>query len=620
MSLMTRHTAEEKIVQIGRQKMALDHALIESIDIEDADEVDVESILKHGAKALFDTDDQSQTKNYNPKEVDELLDRSQVESEKVEKQNGTSTQFSSARIWVSDKSTLTEDMGESNTDAADDKALKDLFKAAREEASRQSAMAQDLGRLRERKDNKKPLYRDSRADIEDYGLGGDNSPVKTFGNRKKRKSHESDDEFVEAAGAAGAADDEEDEVGQDNFDPGELGPSQPAGRSRSEFIGTTGKPNLKFISKPPRPATSGKTPRGGTLVLSSSAKPAKVQLRIKDSKGASASKTAVVGAGSLPIMGHAVKECNAAVTKESIDKKQRAQTEESVRHVDLNTKGSVPEAHINTVSARANGMNRGSTGGKQLTKLNGLSVKPPGTQLPVASTESSDRLSQYPLRTQDKATDKESSHEILQQKANATIKQTRQPRDQSMTDQQKLPPPQNRKLPSLPTHNTQLNPRGPSPDLRDRILLDISHPQSSRHPAKVKHHTPTLLTLDNPTSDQQLVPPEIRLPSTSHNFTERPTATLCNKASPHRNAPSNHSRSETRLLDGSNNEPAPDSSLTQVLSSNIGTEIEQSDLTIPEPMSPASQSSSPIETVSVMFHAEMEEMAERDHKIVDLKA
>jgi hypothetical protein len=69
---MTKNSAEEKIVQIGRKKMALDHVLIESMDAEDDAGVDLESILKHGAEALFNDNDQDDI-HYDSKSVDELL-------------------------------------------------------------------------------------------------------------------------------------------------------------------------------------------------------------------------------------------------------------------------------------------------------------------------------------------------------------------------------------------------------------------------------------------------------------------------------------------------------------------------------------------------------------------
>lgn len=79
--LMTRSSPEEKIMQIGKKKMALDHVLIEAMDQDDEAGMDLESILRHGAAALFD-DDVSDDILYNETSVDKLLDRSQIESTK----------------------------------------------------------------------------------------------------------------------------------------------------------------------------------------------------------------------------------------------------------------------------------------------------------------------------------------------------------------------------------------------------------------------------------------------------------------------------------------------------------------------------------------------------------
>lgn len=70
----TKASAEEKIVQIGRRKMALDRALTESIGADNDTSFDVESILKHGAEALFNEDDRNDI-HYSSASVDKLLDR-----------------------------------------------------------------------------------------------------------------------------------------------------------------------------------------------------------------------------------------------------------------------------------------------------------------------------------------------------------------------------------------------------------------------------------------------------------------------------------------------------------------------------------------------------------------
>ena len=113
--LMTKDTAEEKIVQIGRKKMALDQALIESMGAEDDVGVDLESILRHGAEALFNDDDENDI-HYDSASVDKLLDRTQVENTDTDDEKTAESQFSFARVWANDKGTLTEDLGDADAE------------------------------------------------------------------------------------------------------------------------------------------------------------------------------------------------------------------------------------------------------------------------------------------------------------------------------------------------------------------------------------------------------------------------------------------------------------------------------------------------------------------------
>lgn len=121
--LTTRGSAEEKIMQIGKKKMALDHALIEQMGAaEDDAGMDLESILRHGAEAVF-KDDDSHDIHYDSASVDKLLDRSQIENTQTGNDNSAESQFSFARVWANDKSSL-EDMlnetseAEANIDAS----------------------------------------------------------------------------------------------------------------------------------------------------------------------------------------------------------------------------------------------------------------------------------------------------------------------------------------------------------------------------------------------------------------------------------------------------------------------------------------------------------------------
>lgn len=140
---MTKDSAEEKIVQIGRKKMALDHALIESMDANDDAGVDLQSILKHGAQALFDGDSRNDI-HYDSAAVDKLLDRSQVEDTNTGVDNSAESQFSHARIWATHTGQLADDIDDTNSDTSGpnptvwDKILKQReADAAREAAAQQ---------------------------------------------------------------------------------------------------------------------------------------------------------------------------------------------------------------------------------------------------------------------------------------------------------------------------------------------------------------------------------------------------------------------------------------------------------------------------------------------------
>ncbi|KAL6921976.1 hypothetical protein FSST1_006002 [Fusarium sambucinum] len=143
---MTTDSVEERIMQIGKKKMALDHALIESMDDDDLAGDDLESILKHGAQALFNDDYEKKSIHYDSAAVDALLDRTDEPETKAD--DGTS--FSYAKIWSNDKSGFeaglaTEEMAEPE---AINSSVWDRILAQREaEAQRQAeANREVLGR------------------------------------------------------------------------------------------------------------------------------------------------------------------------------------------------------------------------------------------------------------------------------------------------------------------------------------------------------------------------------------------------------------------------------------------------------------------------------------------
>ena len=146
--LMTRASVEEKIIQIGRKKMALDHVIVEQMGTEEADDLNLESILQYGAAELFDENGESKDIQYDEASIEKLLDRSEVENTKSGEDNSAESQFSFARVWVNDEAAFQDTLGEGQNDKAPDptvwdKILKDREKAAAEAAA---AKAEALGR------------------------------------------------------------------------------------------------------------------------------------------------------------------------------------------------------------------------------------------------------------------------------------------------------------------------------------------------------------------------------------------------------------------------------------------------------------------------------------------
>ncbi|KAK5075246.1 hypothetical protein LTR64_001451 [Lithohypha guttulata] len=152
--LMTRSSAEEKIMQIGKKKMALDHVLIEAMDQPDDAGMDLESILRHGAAALFDDDAEADIV-YTEASVDKLLDRSQAESTKTSESQSAESQFSFARIWANDKAALEEGLRENSSTSTPNPDIWDKILKERQKAfeAAQARKAEELGRGKRRRVN-----------------------------------------------------------------------------------------------------------------------------------------------------------------------------------------------------------------------------------------------------------------------------------------------------------------------------------------------------------------------------------------------------------------------------------------------------------------------------------
>ncbi len=220
--LMTRGSAEEKIIQIGRKKMALDHILIEKMDADDDEELDLQSILKHGAAALFD-DNTEREIHYDAASVEKLLDRTQAESTKTGDDNSAESQFSFARVWANDQAELQDGLKDSEGEQTPpDPSIWDklLGEREREAAQRRADAQQAFGRGKRKR--QAVNYAREAAD-EKYLLTS--SPM-----RQLRPS-ESDTDFH-----AGGADDGE-ETEDEFLSPGQVEPDELASKKERAIRG-----------------------------------------------------------------------------------------------------------------------------------------------------------------------------------------------------------------------------------------------------------------------------------------------------------------------------------------------------------------------------------------------
>jgi chromodomain-helicase-DNA-binding protein 4 len=155
--LMTRGSVEEKIMQVGKRKMALDHVLIERMDQDDDAGMDLESILRHGAEALFKEDSKEEDIIYDSTSVDRLLDRSQAEDTKTSDDKSAESQFSFARIWANDKNALEEKLAteeETGVNSPDPSFWEKILELReKEQADEDARNAQALGRGKRKRQN-----------------------------------------------------------------------------------------------------------------------------------------------------------------------------------------------------------------------------------------------------------------------------------------------------------------------------------------------------------------------------------------------------------------------------------------------------------------------------------
>lgn len=125
----------ERIVQVGKKKLVLDHLIVQKMDDDDDAGDNVESILTFGAQALFEADAGARdiicilSSLYRQHvltaacldtdtDIDKLIDKTEQEAEPEKTNDEGALSFSFAKIWAAEKDTLEdvveeEDQGDS---------------------------------------------------------------------------------------------------------------------------------------------------------------------------------------------------------------------------------------------------------------------------------------------------------------------------------------------------------------------------------------------------------------------------------------------------------------------------------------------------------------------------
>ncbi|KAJ3140350.1 hypothetical protein HK101_003554 [Irineochytrium annulatum] len=132
--LFTRGAVEERIIEIGKRKLVLDHLVVEKMVEETVDSKEISEIIKFGAESIFNTDDASaaaeggQDVKYDEAEIEKLLARDEIIAEQMHKEKlergeniaeeggieggeaagvagkaGVKNSFAFAKVWTLDK-------------------------------------------------------------------------------------------------------------------------------------------------------------------------------------------------------------------------------------------------------------------------------------------------------------------------------------------------------------------------------------------------------------------------------------------------------------------------------------------------------------------------------------
>jgi chromodomain-helicase-DNA-binding protein 4 len=138
--------------QTAKKKMVLDHLIVESLDKAD-EKLDVESVLLHGLKAIFEDTGEKDIR-YDDADIEKLIDRSQIEetvSDQASKEGLGS--FKTARVWANSTARLEDLPEEDNSLEVDywDRIIKERMSVAE---AQKRAQQEEIGRGKRRASRK----------------------------------------------------------------------------------------------------------------------------------------------------------------------------------------------------------------------------------------------------------------------------------------------------------------------------------------------------------------------------------------------------------------------------------------------------------------------------------
>lgn len=152
--LVSRGSVEERIIQIAKSKLILDHLVVSKMNGKGEVALkagELEDILKFGAKEIFEEKGENSEIQYDEELIEKLLDRSQVSTEKTEFQNEYLQSFKVASYVTSSLETENTMMEENNQSVIKPSFdWESLLKESWEKMNKENQLP-ELGKRRERK-------------------------------------------------------------------------------------------------------------------------------------------------------------------------------------------------------------------------------------------------------------------------------------------------------------------------------------------------------------------------------------------------------------------------------------------------------------------------------------